>query len=298
MKRKLPILVTLLGMLLLAPGSALAQATQTVSIEDGSVFVNGKKVASQNLPTSLQSIDPKTTLKFWSDDHALLEIKGKLFTVKNGTLVEVNKDGLQEGKIAVYFSADGESVPMHLFDQNKGNSVYSIRRIEGGKPMDSYVANLHERAAEIISIGHKIDAIQAPETAELALELKLGAENVARIAESFPRIQFESYLEDIQDNDRVLYRELMREQEMELETHRLAMQIREAKSRSDQERVAKQLREALDEIFQLKQENRKTEIKQLSAKLEDMQKRLKERESLRSEIVENRLRELLDQYRW
>jgi len=273
MKRTLPLLLALLGTFLIGPVNAFAQATQTVSIENGTVVVNGKMIASDKLPESLQSI-------------------------KDGNLIQADKDALANGNIAVYFSSDGSEMPIRIYEKKKANQMYVISPVDESKPMENYVASLHQRAAEFNSIRHKIDAIREPEAAELALELKIGAENVARIAESFPRVQFEAYLDDIQDNDRFLYKELMREQEMELETHRLAMQIREASSRSDQERIATQLREALNEIFQLKQENRKTEIKQLSSKLEDMQKRLKEREKLREDIVENRLRELLDQYRW
>ncbi len=59
-----------------------------------------------------------------------------------------------------------------------------------------------------------------------------------------------------------------------------------------------ELRSALEKIFQLKQENRRVEIEQLSLRLTELKERLKERESLRDEIVENRIRELLEQYRW
>ena len=286
-------------LLVSATGNAVAQAPlklqQQVTIENGKVIVNGKQVEAGHLPRSLQQIDKSTSLRFWGNDYTLFEISGVVYSVQNGTLIERDPNTLHRNNVSVYFETEKSDVPVRVFGVAPDSRTYIVR---SSKPMENYVAAMNEKAKEFNTIRFKLDAIQEPQTAEIATQLKLGAENAARIVESFPKVQFEAYLNEIQDADNTLYNTLMREQQMELDTHRLAMKIREASTRTEQEQIAKELRTALNEIFSLKQNNRKMEIQQLSQKLEDLQKRLKEREALRDDIIENRVRELLDQYRW
>ncbi|MDA1028902.1 MAG: hypothetical protein O3B41_07615 [Bacteroidetes bacterium] len=300
MKRSLLFLLVLMGMLPLGEFDAQAQtpSTHKVAVEKGQVFVNGKQVAVSRLPKSLLNIDKQTNLTFWSNDNALLEINNIVYAIKDGTLVEASKQELADAQYSIYFSPNSKEVPIKLYERRQAPTTYTVRRLEGEKPMAHYVEALNERAQEFNNLRFKIDPAREPEAAKIAMQLKLGAENVARMAQSFPQVQLEAYFADVHAMDQSLYDRLMREQEMEMETHHLAMKIREASTRAEQERIASQLRKALNEIFQLKQENRKTEIEQLSAKLNEMQKKLKEREALRSDIVEKRIKELLDQYRW
>jgi len=287
-------------LLIFTAGSSFAQnpAQHHVSIKKGTVSIDGKKVEANHLPKSLQDMDMTASLQFWGTNETLFEISGTLYSVSSGTLIERDRDALTKGNLSVYFSSERNDFPVRVFETKPVEGTYVLRSADRSKPMENYVAVLNERAEEFNNLRFKIDSIQEPHTAQLATELKLGAENMVRIAESFPKVQFEAYLHEIQDADHALYNTLLREQQMEMETHRLAMKIREASNRSDQERIAKELRAQLNAIFSLKQNNRKMEIEQLSQKLTELQSRLKERETLRDEIVENRVRELLDQYRW
>ena len=290
-------------LLVFATGTSTAQtplnlkSQQQDTIEGGKVIVNGKQVAAGHLPKSLQKIDANTSLRFWGNEDTMFEISGVVYSVENGTLIERDRNALHSNNVSVYFETDKSDIPIRVFGVTPEKGTYVLRST-GGKPMENYVAAMNERAKEFNTFRFKLDAIQEPQTAEIATQLKLSAENAARIVESFPKVQFEAYLNEIQDADNTLYNTLMREQQMEMDTHRLAMKIREASTRTEQERITKELRTALNEIFSLKQKNRKMEIEQLSLKLEDLQKRLKEREALREDIIENRVRELLDQYRW
>ncbi|NQV73389.1 hypothetical protein HQ496_09710 [bacterium] len=289
-------------LLISATGNAFAQtplkSQQQVTIEDGKVIVNGKQVVAGLLPKSLLHLDTNTSLRFWGNEDTLFEISGVVYSVQNGTLIERDPNTLHRNNVSVYFETEKSDVPIRVFGVAPDSRAYIVRSADRSKPMENYVAAMNEKAKEFNTIRFKLDAIQEPQTAEIATQLKLGAENAARIVESFPKVQFEAYLNEIQDADNTLYNTLMREQQMELDTHRLAMKIREASTRTEQEQIAKELRAALNEIFSLKQNNRKMEIEQLSQKLEDLQKRLGEREALRDDIIENRVRELLDQYRW
>jgi hypothetical protein len=298
MKRKLLFILTISAALWVSPSSVQAQNTHQVAVENGNVFVNGKQVSKNLLPTSLHLIDKSTNLKFWSNNDALIEFNNIVYAIENGTLVEASREALATGQFSVYFSSESKELPIKLYKTGAVPVGYVVRTMTGEKPMAHYVEAMNQRAEEFNTLRHKIDSVREPEVAEIALQLKLGAENVARMAESFPQVQLEAYLADMQDMDHSLYDKLMREQQMEMETHHLAMQIREAKSREEQVKIATHLRSALNEIFQFKQENRKTEIEQLTIKLNELQKGLKDRESLRKDIVENRIKELLDHYRW
>jgi ABC-type phosphate transport system auxiliary subunit len=136
------------------------------------------------------------------------------------------------------------------------------------------------------------------EMVELAGQLRLEAENTARMAGAFPRVEFQSYLDDMHESDIGLYDQLIREQDMEMETHHLAMEALSATSVEHRKQVAEALRNRLNEIFDLKQENREREIEQLSKKLEDLKSRLKQRSDLRQQIIDVRMRELLGDLRW
>lgn len=295
---------TILALLLLAivalPDVSAQEAGRVskVSFENGHVYVNGKEVDMDELPKSLREPTRGIHLQFWTDDNSYIEINGIAYTVADGTLVEADGDLLHHNNMTVFFSSEKEDYPIRLFRNDPVMENYMVRIKNAGNAYESYVEAFNARAVEFDNLRFQIDAIRAPETASIARQLSAEAENAARIAKSFPKIQFESYLDLIKDNDRNLYLGLVREHQMDMDTHRLAMSLREAQTRTEQERITNQLRERLDEIFILKQKNRGDEIEKLTWKLDDLQNRIKERESLRKEIVESRLRELLEQHRW
>jgi hypothetical protein len=103
----------------------------------------------------------------------------------------------------------------------------------------------------------------------------------------------ESYLFDVQRRDNTLYQQLRNEQHMELETHQLAARIRALQEGAERTALMKELEARLNEIFDLKQRNRRQEIEQLEARLEELYRRLEEREDMRQRVIERRIGELL-----
>lgn len=103
------------------------------------------------------------------------------------------------------------------------------------------------------------------------------------------------YLQGLSERDRALYEQLMREHEMEAEAFRLAAAIRQAPDGETRERLTRQLRDRLVASFELKQENRREEIRQVEALLETLRLRLREREAMRDQIIQHRMRELTGQ---
>ncbi len=285
--------------LLVAAPMAFAQNIQKVTIEDGKVFIDGKEVAQKNLPPSLHDLESDMFISFWSDADALVEINGNVFSIENGRILEADSDFVDEGNVSVFFSTDeGQKSAFRVF-QKSGlpANTYVLAPHANQKAMQSYVTALNDQAHEMVELKLELQDL-VPEGNAVARQLVVEAENAARIAQAFPRVQFESYLGQVQGRDQDLYKELLREREMEMRTHQLARQIRSAETRQQQEDLTEELRAALTEIFQLKQENRQEEIEQLSQQLKELRSRLDERESLRKDIIESRLKDLLEQHRW
>lgn len=100
-----------------------------------------------------------------------------------------------------------------------------------------------------------------------------------------------AYMQGLSERDRALYERLVREREMEAEAYRLAQQIRLSADPS----LRSQLRDKLDAMFELKQENRREEIRQVEEVLQALRQRLQEREAMRDDIIQHRMRELTGQ---
>lgn len=105
----------------------------------------------------------------------------------------------------------------------------------------------------------------------------------------------QAYMQGLSERDRALYERLIREREMETEAYRLAQRLRQNPSDAAYPTLRNQLREKLDAMFELKQENRREEIQQVEEVLQALRQRLQEREAMRDEIIQHRMRELTGQ---
>lgn len=110
-----------------------------------------------------------------------------------------------------------------------------------------------------------------------------------------PQIEARNYLNDIRRQDLELYEQLVQEHELELTTQALAAEIRALQEGEVRRAKTRELRAKLEEIFELKQENRRREIQQLEIQLQALRRRLGEREHLRRRIIDERLRQLIEQ---
>ena len=104
----------------------------------------------------------------------------------------------------------------------------------------------------------------------------------------------QAYMQGLSERDRALYERLVREREMEAEAVRLARELRRADA-SERTRLRDELRERLDAMFELKQENRREEVRQVEEVLQALRQRLQEREAMRDKIIQHRMRELTGQ---
>ncbi|MEM1042153.1 MAG: hypothetical protein AAGI91_05935 [Bacteroidota bacterium] len=99
-----------------------------------------------------------------------------------------------------------------------------------------------------------------------------------------------AYLRELSERDGALYERLVREREMEGEALRLARQLRQNPANAAALRA--QLREKLDAMFELKQENRREEIRQVEDVLEALRQQLRKREAMRDQVIQHRMGEL------
>jgi flagellar capping protein FliD len=277
---------------------SVVPVAEKVSIEGGIVFVNGKKVDESSLPTGLRDLSSEVNMTFWTADNALIEINGATFFFENGTFREADPSERSERNVMVMFSSEDNGANVRLYEAPVATTNYMVRgRNQETEVMRSYVAQLREQAEQFNQLTFKFKEV-APETNEIARQMVVEAENTARLASVLPRVEYEAYLGSLQNQNQRLYQELMREREMEMRTHQLAQAIHQTETADQRAAHERELRQVLTEIFELKQANREKEIEELDKQLKDLQSRLDDRESLKEDIIESRLNDLLNLHRW
>lgn len=305
MKKTLLILLTAVISSLPDASAALQQqrvsvvpVAEKISIERGTVFINGKQVEDSVLPAGLRDLSSDVNMTFWTADNALIEINGSTFVFENGSFREADPSERADRNVMVMFSSDDNTASVRLYEAPVAMGNYVIRgRNAETEVMRSYVAQLREQAEEFNKLTFEFKEA-APQTNELARQMVVEAENTARLASVLPRVEYEAYLGSLQNQNQRLYEELMRERDMEMRTHQLAQAIHQADTAEQRAEHEQELRQILTEIFELKQANREKEIVQLEKQLKELQSRLEDRESLKGDIIESRINDLLNLHRW
>jgi hypothetical protein len=105
------------------------------------------------------------------------------------------------------------------------------------------------------------------------------------------------YLNDLQHSSHDLYERLLRERQMEQNARNLAHAIRLLPPGTERRTKIDTLRAMLADIFELKQENRRREIERLQQQIRNLQNNLRKRQQMRDEMIDRRLRQLIDSTR-
>ncbi|PSQ68711.1 MAG: hypothetical protein BRD25_00010, partial [Bacteroidetes bacterium QH_1_61_8] len=104
----------------------------------------------------------------------------------------------------------------------------------------------------------------------------------------------ERYLSEVEKANRELYKRLMRERTMESQAKDLARVIHMLPEDSDERRAkVDSLRSLLNNIFALKQENRRQEIERLQREIQKLQRNLQKRSQMRDRMIDHRLNQLV-----
>jgi len=101
------------------------------------------------------------------------------------------------------------------------------------------------------------------------------------------------YLNDMQKANRELYERLLRERTMEQQAQDLARVIRMVDASDDRQAKVDTLRTLLNDIFDLKQENRRREIERLEREIQELQRSLQKRREMRDRMIDHRLQQLV-----
>jgi hypothetical protein len=219
----------LLGVLLFGAvvPETFAQQTRTLTIRDGTIFVDGQELSTSQVPSELDLEGIRAQYQFVGIQRPVIELNGRLFAVENG-LTPVSEE-----------EVDGEESSVILQE------------------------------------------ISARPTA------RSGASSEGRDLQT-------QYLNDVQKANRELYKQLVRERTMEKQAQDLARVIRMLPEDSEERRAkVDTLRTLLNDIFDLKQENRRREIERLQREIQELQRSLQERREMRDRMIDHRLNQLL-----
>lgn len=306
-----------------------AQPLRTLEVQDGNVYIDGKLVPEDQLPASLDLSGVAMQFQFMGDIDPVISLGERLFRVEGERLLEVNQfedsaapvNGAMEPvtglhpifpeafvtsfaaplAVPVTVEADHAESPaaargqeilqsQALALQRLVTEIEALSRFEGTLNTQGGVRSVH--------LGH-VPILRQPRQGMSPLEatlmsekLRFQAERMALAARQLPLIEIRSYLDEVQQHDAELYDRLLHEQMLEEESLHLAARVRQVPEGRERAAREEALRNKLEEIFELRQENRRREIEQLQEQLGELQRRLDQRERLHERIIENRIQEL------
>jgi len=237
---------------------ALAQSqTRTLTIHDNTVYVNGAALDQEQLPESLDVSGIEAQYRFLGIRKPVVEINGMLYAITD-RLEPVSEDEVrQQSDASVILQRPQVS------SAERGVSAASSR---------SAAAQRENRAAQ---------SSQTPSPAGEPTEA------------SDMRAARQAYLSEIQRRHQELYRNLVRERRMEADSREIARTIRLLPDGPERDAQVDTLRATLNRIFELKQENRRREIEQLQGQIDELERRLEQRETMREEMINRRMDELM-----
>ncbi len=278
----------LLGVALICGASFSASAqSHTIRIENGLVYVDGTLQKQESLPGSLDLEGLTASLSFSGPTQ--FRLGDQAFLIEEGRLVEAEP---KDDDFVVFIGRQGP--PAFAYTSGQGNTFDLLgTRVGRGKdnPVGIYYEILDGQLREMDQLHTEFDRTRSVTLAERLLE---ESGQAAEMVRAFPRIELQSYLEDLQDRNGGLYDGILREHLMEIETRRLASQILATADASRRAELRTHLAERLEEIFELKQENRRAEIEQLDGRLRELRSLMDTRQGRKKELIESRIQDLLD----
>jgi hypothetical protein len=260
-------------MLLSVSVSVAVAQTHVIEVRNGHIYVDGRVVEG-----SAYALIPAIDARFVapSDVAIMIELDGRI--------LRITPEGAQE--------IDGSLLTLPV----EGGSRDAAR--ESSPAEANFIAaqaeELRLRAREMERIGVQLQSARVPdyELFQMIELLRQSAMEAERVAQALPHFRVQGYLSDVREQNEELYERLVREQRLEAESVRLSGEIRALAGSERESRIA-DLRQRLEEIFQIKQENRQREIEELETRLHSMQQRLEKRARYHDYIIERRLNELI-----
>lgn len=266
----------------------IAQPARSFTIRDGNVWIDDQQVPADRLPASLKVEGVQVSYNWVGHDSPQFTFNNVIYVLEDGTLRELADLRKEQGGGVMVFFRNGSYVPYQTdktdFVAASGQNETTVVQLQNSaRALQAYSAELAQ-LSEDEAAAHNAHVIrQARDQAQAAAE----------VAQALPHIEVQSYLADVQRQNEALYALLVEEWKREAETNALALEIQRMAPGADRDRLVDELRQKLDVIFELKQENRRREIRQLEAAIDDLRARLHKREDYRERIIEQRLQELI-----
>ena len=219
----------LLGVMLWGAAAPVAgaQQTRTLNIRDGTVYVDGRPLADDQLPDSLNLQGINAHYRFLDIQRPVIELNGRLFAVGEG-LTPVTEEEVRKQRASVVLGG-------------------AWTRSQASGPRRNTTASRPDHGP---------------------------------------------YLSELQRSSRKLYERLLRERRMEQSARDLAHAIRLMPEGEERQARIDTLRAMLQDIFELKQENRRREIDRLEREIQELQRSLQKRRQMRERMIQYRLNEL------
>lgn len=246
--------------LVLPFGSAHAQSdSRVLQIGEGQVTINGKKIAPSNFPRSLDVNSANLYFEYPSGESPVIVVGEGAYVVEADKLRDARPEEIERSGVSAVYSLSNDQAWSVIF-----NSFTEIER--------------------------NVGSVQSEQVQEMLRDQTMKARQMAA---ALPHIERQSYWRGVQESDDELYNSLVREAKLEREVLELADAVRVLPNGEPRTNAMKTIQDRLNELFDIKQENRQREISELEAQLEQLRALMVLREKKRDRIVDKKFRELV-----
>ena len=294
---KMPRAYSVLLVLLLLPAASVRAQTMVLEINDGTVTVNDRVFAKNDLPDDLDVEGVELRISIFDQSSINVEINGSFYSVTEKVIEPIDKPR----EVQVRIRNDSANDDGNWTYEITGGHIHTLSH--GGHP------DIGEMSIAIV--GPAMDEMRmriAEELDEWTSALDLANVTFRRVQDDassagsakvvvVPHLQrmaeVMNYFSQMQAADHELYEEVQTEWDLEVEIVELAARIRRLQTGDERRRMERELRERLEEVFDMKQENRRREIEQLQLELQRLRERMMERNAVRERLIDARLKDLL-----
>ena len=103
------------------------------------------------------------------------------------------------------------------------------------------------------------------------------------------------HLARLEEEDPERYELKKKQRSLDIKSHKLANQYKATSKENEKKEIKKELMNVLNELFDMREADRKEEIKRLNNRLEELKSILAKREQMKKDIIERRFKELTGQ---